>query len=120
MKRIESVLEKIKAADKVQENQWQDVVARELNEISKDCTKYRQKLAKSVGDFSDSNMLYHLPRYHLPGRPSQIMREGMKFLHLHLIHKEVEFGNIEGYDDIKDLVRRALDRNENYNSGFNI
>jgi hypothetical protein len=32
-----------------------------------------------------------------------------KFLHLHLLHKEVEFGNIEGYDDIKDLVRRALD-----------
>jgi hypothetical protein len=39
MKRIESVLEKIKAADKVQENQWQDVVTRELNEISKDCAK---------------------------------------------------------------------------------
>ena len=35
----------------------------------------------------------------------------MKFLHLHLFHKEVEFGNIEGYDDIKDLVRHAL---ENY------
>jgi hypothetical protein len=31
----------------------------------------------------------------------------MKFLHL--FHKEVEFGNIEGYDDIKDIVRRALD-----------
>jgi hypothetical protein len=26
----------------------------------------------------------------------------MKFLHL--FHKEVEFGNIEGYDDIKDIV----------------
>jgi hypothetical protein len=37
----------------------------------------------------------------------------MKFLHL--FHKEVEFGNIEGYDDIKDLVRRALDSDENYN-----
>jgi MoxR-like ATPase len=37
----------------------------------------------------------------------------MKFLHL--FHKEVEFGNIEGYDDIKDLVARALDSNENYN-----
>ena len=33
----------------------------------------------------------------------------MRFLHLNLFHKEVEFGNIEGYDDIKDLVRRALD-----------
>ena len=37
----------------------------------------------------------------------------MKFLHL--LHKEVKFGNIEGYDDIKDLVRRALDADENYN-----
>ena len=37
----------------------------------------------------------------------------MKFLHL--FHKEVEFGNIEGYDDIKDIVRRALDSYENYN-----
>lgn len=27
---------------------------------------------------------------------------------LHLFHKEVEFRNIEGYDDIKDIVRRAL------------
>ena len=42
----------------------------------------------------------------------------MKFLHLHLFHKEVEFGNIEGYDDIKDLVRRALDSDENYNLLF--
>ncbi|MGB8936247.1 MAG: ATP-binding protein [Candidatus Nitrosopolaris sp.] len=37
----------------------------------------------------------------------------MKFLHR--FHKEVEFGNIEGYDDIKDIVRRALDSYENYN-----
>ena len=37
----------------------------------------------------------------------------MKFLHL--FHKEVEFGNIEGYDDIKYIVRRALDSYENYN-----
>ena len=43
------------------------------------------------------------------------MREGMKFLHLHLFYKEVEFGNREGYDDIKDLARRALDSEENYN-----
>jgi hypothetical protein len=28
----------------------------------------------------------------------------MRFSHLHLFHKEVEFGNVEGYDDIKDLV----------------
>jgi DNA polymerase III delta prime subunit len=40
----------------------------------------------------------------------------LKFLHL--FHKETEFGNIEGYDDIKDLVRRALDSEENYNLLF--
>jgi len=39
----------------------------------------------------------------------------VRFLHLQLFHKEVEFGNIAGYEDIKDLVRRALDSNENYN-----
>jgi MoxR-like ATPase len=43
------------------------------------------------------------------------MRDSMKFLHLDLFHREVEFGNIQGYDDIKDLVRRALDSHENYN-----
>jgi hypothetical protein len=37
----------------------------------------------------------------------------MKFLHL--FHKEVEFGNIEGYDDIKCLLKRALDSYENCN-----
>jgi hypothetical protein len=37
MKRIEYVLGQIKAADEAQENQWQEVVTRELNEISKDC-----------------------------------------------------------------------------------
>jgi DNA polymerase III delta prime subunit len=44
----------------------------------------------------------------------------MKFLHLHshLFHKQVEFGDIVGYDDIKDLVRRALDSEENYNLLF--
>jgi DNA polymerase III delta prime subunit len=41
-----------------------------------------------------------------------------KFLELHLFHKDVEFGNIQGYDDIKDLVRRALDSDENYNLLF--
>jgi DNA polymerase III delta prime subunit len=40
----------------------------------------------------------------------------LKFIHL--FHKEAEFGNIEGYDDIKDLVRRALDSEENYNLLF--
>jgi Holliday junction resolvasome RuvABC ATP-dependent DNA helicase subunit len=44
-----------------------------------------------------------------------MMRVFMKFLHLHLFHKAAEFGNIEGYDDIKFLVRRALDSDENYN-----
>jgi len=28
---------------------------------------------------------------------------------LDLFHDEVEFKNIQGYDDIKDIVRRALD-----------
>jgi hypothetical protein len=37
---------------------------------------------------------------------------------LHLFHKEVGFGNIEGYDDIKDIVRRALDAEDNYNLLF--
>jgi hypothetical protein len=40
----------------------------------------------------------------------------MKFLPL--LHKEVEFGNIEGYDDIKNIVRRALDAEDNYNLLF--
>jgi hypothetical protein len=39
----------------------------------------------------------------------------MKFLPLHLFTKEVEFRNIEGYDDIKNIVRRALSSHENYN-----
>ena len=30
-------------------------------------------------------------------------------------NKEVKFGNVEGYQDIKNLVRRALDSDENYN-----
>jgi len=42
----------------------------------------------------------------------------MKFLPLHLFHKEVEFGNIEGYDDIKNLLRRVLSSDENYNLLF--
>jgi hypothetical protein len=42
----------------------------------------------------------------------------MKFLHLDLFHKGVEFGNIEGYDDIKHIVRRALVVHENYNLLF--
>ena len=41
-----------------------------------------------------------------------------KFLPLHLFHKEVAFGNIEGYDDIKYLVRRVLGSDENYNLLF--
>jgi hypothetical protein len=42
MKRIESVFEEIKAADRIQEDPWQQVVVRELNEISKDCAKELQ------------------------------------------------------------------------------
>jgi hypothetical protein len=37
---------------------------------------------------------------------------------LDLFRKEIEFNNIQGYDDIKDLVRRALDAEENYNLLF--
>jgi hypothetical protein len=47
MKRIQSALEKSKAADKIQESPWQEVIVRELNEISKIVQRnYRQKLAK--------------------------------------------------------------------------
>jgi hypothetical protein len=32
---------------------------------------------------------------------------------LDLFRKDVEFNNIQGYDDIKDIVRRALDAEDN-------
>src|SRR5215469_3529479 len=34
---------------------------------------------------------------------------------LDLFRDAVEFKNIEGYDDLKDIVRRALDAEDNYN-----
>jgi DNA polymerase III delta prime subunit len=37
---------------------------------------------------------------------------------LDLFRKEVEFDNMQGYDDIKDLVRRALEAEDNYNLRF--
>jgi len=37
---------------------------------------------------------------------------------LDLFRKEIGFENIQGYDDIKDIVRRALDAEENYNLLF--
>ena len=37
---------------------------------------------------------------------------------LDLFRKEIEFSNIHGYDDIKDLVRRALEAEDNYNLLF--
>jgi hypothetical protein len=37
---------------------------------------------------------------------------------LDLFRKEIEFNNIHGYDDIKDIVRRALDTEYNYNLIF--
>src|SRR5215467_1119944 len=37
---------------------------------------------------------------------------------LDLFRNEVEFKNIHGYDDIKDIVRRALDAEDNYNLLF--
>ena len=39
IKRIQAALDKIKATDEIQESPWQEVVVRELNEISKDCAK---------------------------------------------------------------------------------
>ena len=43
----------------------------------------------------------------------------MKLLH-HLFssNKQTGFGNIQGYDDIKNIVRRALDSDDNYNLLF--
>ena len=37
---------------------------------------------------------------------------------LDLFRKEIEFENILGYDDIKDIVKRALDAEDNYNLLF--
>jgi hypothetical protein len=37
---------------------------------------------------------------------------------LDLFRKEIEFNNIQGYDDLKDIVRRALDAEDNYNLLF--
>jgi MoxR-like ATPase len=37
---------------------------------------------------------------------------------LDLFRKEVDFVNIQGYDDIKDIVKRALDAEDNYNLLF--
>jgi len=37
---------------------------------------------------------------------------------LDLFRKEIEFNNVQGYDDIKDIVRRALDSEDNYNLLF--
>src|SRR5215831_18959795 len=37
---------------------------------------------------------------------------------LDLFRKEIEFNNIHGYDDIKDIVRRVLDAEDNYNLLF--
>ncbi|MGC2685788.1 MAG: hypothetical protein WA323_28355 [Candidatus Nitrosopolaris sp.] len=37
---------------------------------------------------------------------------------LDLFRKEIGFENIQGYDDIKDIVKRALDAEDNYNLLF--
>jgi MoxR-like ATPase len=37
---------------------------------------------------------------------------------LNLFRKEIEFNNIHGYDDLKNIVRRALDTEDNYNLLF--
>ena len=53
MKRIESALGKIKAADKVQEIPWQEVVLSELSEISKDCAKDLRMETSQIGNKGD-------------------------------------------------------------------
>jgi hypothetical protein len=53
MKRIESALGKIKAADKVQDIPWQEVVLSELSEISKDCAKDLQMETGQIGNKGD-------------------------------------------------------------------
>jgi hypothetical protein len=53
MKRIEFALGKIKAADKIQEIPWQEVVVKELNEISKDCAKELQIETGQIGNKGD-------------------------------------------------------------------
>ncbi|MGA9153590.1 MAG: hypothetical protein WBZ36_23670 [Candidatus Nitrosopolaris sp.] len=37
---------------------------------------------------------------------------------LDLFHKKIGFNNVQGYEDIKELVRRALDAEDNYNLLF--
>ncbi len=37
---------------------------------------------------------------------------------LDLFRKEIDFENLQGYDDIKDIVRRELDAEDNYNLLF--
>ena len=37
---------------------------------------------------------------------------------LDLFRKDIGFDNIQGYDDIKNIVRRALSSEENYNLLF--
>jgi hypothetical protein len=50
MKRIQSALEKIKAADKIQEDLWQEAVLTEINEISKECAKELQSETGQIAD----------------------------------------------------------------------
>ena len=37
---------------------------------------------------------------------------------LDLFRKDIEFYNIQGYDDIKQIVKRVLDAEDNYNLLF--
>jgi len=60
MKRIESAFEKIKAADKIQEDPWQEVVLRELNEISKDYSKELQTETGQIGNKGSDNRVIQL------------------------------------------------------------
>jgi len=71
MKRIQSALEKIKAADKIQEGPWQEVVLKELIEISKNCAKELQTEIGQIANKGDyqlgiitSKILQFAPAYH--------------------------------------------------------
>ncbi|MFZ0896541.1 MAG: hypothetical protein WBE34_12530 [Candidatus Nitrosopolaris sp.] len=53
MKRIQSALDKIKATDEIQASPWQEVVVRELNEISIDCAKDLQTETGQISNKGD-------------------------------------------------------------------
>jgi hypothetical protein len=57
MKRLQDALGKSKAADRIQDGPWWDIVMKELNSISKDSATELQK---------ETGKPYHKPNYDLP------------------------------------------------------